>query len=230
MLKLEREAQLLEVARELILEEGMVSFSFVEIAKRAGISRATLYKHFSGKEDVLVGLFIKDANSTRDMMVDIQNDPVLNDREKLITALLTPVSIAMGQRNLLGITFLSANPGIYSYATESRRQDLEQLMALLRQVSMQFWFAPIASGTLKASKEQVLPVMASVYPYQRGCVMITQNVMSFDNQIGRSLKEVFDNLVSSTEEIGWIEEHHAVSYEKILKSVGKYERESMIAC
>ncbi|MBY6185105.1 TetR/AcrR family transcriptional regulator [Marinobacter hydrocarbonoclasticus] len=226
----QRETQLLAVARELILEEGMVSFKFVEIAKRAEISRATLYKHFSGKEDVLVSLFVQDANTTREMLINIQNDASLNDQEKLITALLAPVSISMEQKNRLGTAFLSANPGIYLFATQERQDELMAITNQLRQVNTQLWMGPVQRGALKATPEQLQSVMSSLYPYQRGCVIIPQSVMTLGNQISRSLNEVYDNLLAYTQPLDWQPGHQEVRYEKVLKAIGKYEQQSMIAC
>jgi len=230
MSKLERESRLLEVARELILEDGMVSFKFADIAKRAEISRATLYKHFSGKEDVLVSLFVHDANNTRQMLVDIQDYEPLNDREKLITALLAPISISSGTKNRLGITFLSANPGIYLFAGESQQEELERVTEQLRNIHIQFWMAPMSKGTLITTKEKLTKVMAAVYPYQRGCVLIPQSIMTIGNHINRSLFDVFENLMFYTDMLEWHEDHKSVEYDKVLKTIGKFERESMIAC
>lgn len=230
MTKFERELQLLEVARELILESGMVSFKFTDIAKRAEVSRATLYKHFSGKEDVLVTLFVHDANNTRQMLVEIQDYQLLNDREKLIAALLAPVSISSGIKNRLGITFLSANPGIYLFAGENQQEELERIIEQLRNIHTQFWMTPIKNGTLVATQEQLVKVMAAVYPYQRGCVLIPQSIMTLGNQITRSLYDVYENLMQYTDKLEWHEDHKTVEYDKVLKTIGKFERESMIAC
>ncbi|MEC4726819.1 TetR/AcrR family transcriptional regulator [Shewanella sp. D64] len=230
MIKLERESLLLEVARELILESGMVSFTFTDIAKRAEVSRATLYKYFSGKEDVLVSLFVRDANNTRQMLLDIQDYEPLNDREKLITALLAPVSISSDSKNRLGITFLSANPGIYLFAGKSQQEELERLIEQLKNIHTQFWMTPMKKGTLITTQEQLVKVMAAVYPYQRGCVLIPQSIMTLGNHINRSLFDVYENLMLYTDKLEWHEDHKTVEYDKVLKAIGKFERDCMIAC
>jgi len=230
MTKTEREARLLSVARELILEHGIMSFKFTDIAKRAEVSRATLYKHFSGKEDVLVCLFVTDTNHSRQMLIDIQNYDHLNDREKLITALLAPVSISSCTTNRLGITFLSANPGIYLFAGESRQEELETIIEQVTNIHAQFWMTPLSKGTLIATEEKLLKVRSAVYPYQRGCVLIPQNIMAQRNNIKRSLYDVYENLMLYTDMLEWHEEHRRVEYDKVLKAIGKFERDTMIAC
>ncbi|WP_028769301.1 TetR/AcrR family transcriptional regulator [Shewanella fidelis] len=229
MMRQDREAKLLDIARELILEDGMVSFKFTDIAKRAEISRATLYKYFSGKEDVLVSLFVHDAGNTRQMLVDILNYEQLNDREKLLTAMLAPVSISSSTKNTLGIAFLSANPGIYSFAGEKQQQQLEQILEQLRVIHTQFWMMPVKNGSLIAEKEQITQVMAAVYPYQRGCVLIPQSIMNIGGQIRRPLYDVYENLIKYTDNLQWQSGHIDTDYEKILKAIGKFERNCMIA-
>lgn len=53
----ERESQILRAAGTLIDEEGFEGFTTTAIAQRAGISTATLYRHFSDKHAVLRALF-----------------------------------------------------------------------------------------------------------------------------------------------------------------------------
>jgi AcrR family transcriptional regulator len=46
-------ARLLTEARDLYLEEGFVRFSLREVARRAGVSAAAVYRHYDGKEALL---------------------------------------------------------------------------------------------------------------------------------------------------------------------------------
>lgn len=58
--------RILDAAAESFLEQGYRNSRMLAIAKRAGISRAALYQHFSGKEAVLLALnerVIDDARS-----------------------------------------------------------------------------------------------------------------------------------------------------------------------
>ncbi|HEY8040668.1 MAG TPA: TetR/AcrR family transcriptional regulator [Polyangiaceae bacterium] len=46
-------ARLLTEARDLYLEEGFAHFSLREVARRAGVSAAAVYRHYDGKEALL---------------------------------------------------------------------------------------------------------------------------------------------------------------------------------
>jgi len=52
-----RRDQILSAAREVITESGYDRSSVDQIAKRAGLSRSTVYEYFSSKEEILKGCF-----------------------------------------------------------------------------------------------------------------------------------------------------------------------------
>ena len=47
------ENSIIQAAREVFVEKGIVRSEMKDIAVRAGVSRATLYRHFPGKESIL---------------------------------------------------------------------------------------------------------------------------------------------------------------------------------
>ena len=57
----EREKQILQAAEAILLEKGYHATSMDEIAERVGIARATLYLHFSSKEDLVVAILGRDV-------------------------------------------------------------------------------------------------------------------------------------------------------------------------
>jgi AcrR family transcriptional regulator len=57
LLQVYRRDQILNAAREVIGENGYDQSSVDQIAKRAGLSRSTVYEYFSSKEEILKGSF-----------------------------------------------------------------------------------------------------------------------------------------------------------------------------
>ncbi len=53
--KQQREQEILHQARRLIIEKGYANLNMDELAEAVGISKPTLYNHFSSKEDLVVG-------------------------------------------------------------------------------------------------------------------------------------------------------------------------------
>jgi TetR/AcrR family transcriptional regulator, fatty acid metabolism regulator protein len=56
----EREALILQVAEEVLMEKGYHETSMDEIAARVGIAKGTVYLHFPSKEDLVVTIFARD--------------------------------------------------------------------------------------------------------------------------------------------------------------------------
>ena len=56
----EREALILQVAEEVLMEKGYHETSMDEIAARVGIAKGSVYLHFPGKEDLVVAIFARD--------------------------------------------------------------------------------------------------------------------------------------------------------------------------
>ncbi|WP_299810360.1 TetR/AcrR family transcriptional regulator [uncultured Shewanella sp.] len=79
--------QLLDVAEDLIDNQGVVSFRFAQIAKGAGCSTNTLYKYFESKEDVLVCLFLRNTISSQ-IPLFIEENPNLTIHEHAVLAIL----------------------------------------------------------------------------------------------------------------------------------------------
>lgn len=57
VLQVYRRDQILDAAREVIGENGYDRSSVDQIAKRAGLSRSTVYEYFASKEEILKGCF-----------------------------------------------------------------------------------------------------------------------------------------------------------------------------
>jgi len=60
----EREALILEIARDMLLERGYLGLTMDRIAEAIEYSKGTVYQHFSSKEDLIVALAAK-ANDAR---------------------------------------------------------------------------------------------------------------------------------------------------------------------
>ncbi len=70
-----REEVILEVAYDLLTEQGYDKMSMDDLAARAGLSKATLYQHFPSKEDVTVNVITRMMRlGEQDMLAD---DPAL---------------------------------------------------------------------------------------------------------------------------------------------------------
>jgi TetR/AcrR family fatty acid metabolism transcriptional regulator len=67
----EREELIIQAAEEVLLEKGYYETSMDEIAARVGIAKGTIYKHFPGKEDLVLGIFQRDMKALLQGIDDI---------------------------------------------------------------------------------------------------------------------------------------------------------------
>ena len=58
MSRAERERQLLEVAEQVLVEQGYAATTMDEIARRAGVTKPLLYDHFGSKDALLAGVLL----------------------------------------------------------------------------------------------------------------------------------------------------------------------------
>lgn len=65
----EREALILQVAEEVLMEKGYYETSIDEIASRVGIAKGTVYLHFPSKEDLVVAIVLREIQQ---MIAEVQ--------------------------------------------------------------------------------------------------------------------------------------------------------------
>ena len=74
-----RSGQILDAARALMLESGGIDFTVQDIVDRSGLSLRSFYKHFAGKDELLLALFeelLQEFASELRREVEVFDDPV----------------------------------------------------------------------------------------------------------------------------------------------------------
>lgn len=93
----EREALILQVAEEVLMEKGYHETSIDEIAARVGIAKGTVYLHFPSKEDLVIAIFVSDMQQFL-QEVDSAIATEQTNRGKLEVALHTLYGGLLGKR------------------------------------------------------------------------------------------------------------------------------------
>src|ERR671919_1226377 len=94
-----REREILDAAAALFYEKGFHGVGVDEIGQRVGISGPALYRHFSGKDEILAALF----NETMDELIaatSVVYDDPLRDLDRLIRH---HVEFAIENRHLINV-------------------------------------------------------------------------------------------------------------------------------
>ncbi len=97
--KAERKAMIIRHTKDLIVEKGVDSFSMLDIAKRAELSKATLYLYFPSKEAILEAIF-NEAGSFFFNYVNARLDRASSGIEAIRAIWMSYLEIFGGSRDL----------------------------------------------------------------------------------------------------------------------------------
>jgi AcrR family transcriptional regulator len=85
-------AKILEVAATLLARFTVSKLTMEDVARAAGIARQTIYKHFSGKDDLLAELFVQQMEHNQYPVLRKLNDPP--SPEALLRLFMTELNLA----------------------------------------------------------------------------------------------------------------------------------------
>jgi AcrR family transcriptional regulator len=131
-------ARVLESTRELVLDHGIRKLTVAEIAKAAGVGKGTVYLYWPSKEDLIVGLFAREALTLLEALVArLDADPA-----SVLPSRLAPLLVSTGRRITL--------------ANRLTAGDFDLLRQLVRQSGARELFADVMPAALC---EAVMPVL-----------------------------------------------------------------------
>src|SRR5262249_6614591 len=116
----EREQLILQAADELLLEKGYHDTSIEDIAARVGISKGTVYLHFTSKENLVIALFERGARKMLDTLNAILAAPGTS-REKL-RAIILQIYGAMDRQRFQVMGALFSSPEFHRSLAEWRQR------------------------------------------------------------------------------------------------------------
>jgi AcrR family transcriptional regulator len=154
----ERERLILDAAEELLAEKGYHEMSIDEIAARVGVSKGTVYLHFSSKEELVL------AQLERGMRRFVQGADVVlastaSPREKLVSLMELIYSQAFQERSQF-FASIYESPELRNRLMEKKHEFHEQWDSLTQRVSQVF-----DEGKALGDFDSSIPtaVMASVF-------------------------------------------------------------------
>ncbi|MFZ5829479.1 MAG: TetR/AcrR family transcriptional regulator [Planctomycetota bacterium] len=134
---LHREAQILEVARRILSEEGYLKLNMDRIAEEIEYAKGTVYQHFKNKEDIIVALNVKMHHKLEELFRKASTFRG-HTRDRMAA-----IGVASNLMNRLypdsqHIDRVTANPSLLEKATPERQEQLRlsqgACMAVLAEV------------------------------------------------------------------------------------------------
>lgn len=75
-----RKSQIIELALRLIQQKGYVAFSYDDLAKQLGVTKASIHYHFEKKEDLGIAVCEKIQQNLRSVFASINQHPTLEEK------------------------------------------------------------------------------------------------------------------------------------------------------
>ena len=85
-------AKILEASTALLARFTVSKFTMEDVARAAGIARQTIYKHFNGKDDLLIELFVQQMEQEQHPVLRRLDEPP--SAEALVTLFMTELRLA----------------------------------------------------------------------------------------------------------------------------------------
>lgn len=169
--------------KELAQERGFFNATVDELAKRNNISKRTIYKYFSSKEEMITSVmqqFITETEALVDQYLNSAEDPV---KKIISTARLLPERVAM--LNPLMLSDLQTHyPQLWDQVEQFRAEKLKHIVNILVQGSQQGYFKEINPVIVTASL--LATVRTVINP-----TFILENNLTMD----QAFKAVFDTFL-----------------------------------
>lgn len=98
--------RLLSVAGGIFYREGIHAIGVDRLVKDAGVTRATFYRHFPGKDDLVLAYIRAEDEAIRELFTALHSGT--NDPEKLLDLTLTAIASDVREHHTRGCPFINA--------------------------------------------------------------------------------------------------------------------------
>lgn len=98
--------RLVDTASEIFYREGIHGIGVDRILEQAGVTRATMYRHFTGKEALVVAYLDREDQAIRGYFA-AASDPSLTP-DRLLTAVVNGIAADIRRRHTRGCPFINA--------------------------------------------------------------------------------------------------------------------------
>lgn len=99
-------ARLIDAATRLFYEEGIHAVGVDRVIEEAGVTRATLYKQFGGKENLVLAYLGNEDEMLRAMFTEAGS--AVTDPDDLLVAVIDGIAADIRQRHTRGCPFINA--------------------------------------------------------------------------------------------------------------------------
>jgi AcrR family transcriptional regulator len=159
---LSRERQILDAAAALFYDKGFHGVGVDEIGERVGISGPALYRHFSGKDQILASLFSETMDELIAATAVVYTDPD-RDLERLVRH---HVEFALEQRHLINVYQREEKSLVEPWRKHFQRR--QRVYASRWEDALRRCFPDAGEEQIAASAQAAIGMIHSVAHWPRG--------------------------------------------------------------
>jgi AcrR family transcriptional regulator len=144
----QREQQLLELAQQVLRQDGFTGLTMDRLASLSDVSKGTLYNHFSSKEDVLTALSV---DSLQRLLQLFQHASTFSghSRERALALHHAYHKFSAAEPTLFLCLLSAATPGVMEKSSPARLQQRQQLEMQLLQYCQHVLSDALDDGSLQ---------------------------------------------------------------------------------
>ncbi|WOT06342.1 TetR/AcrR family transcriptional regulator [Shewanella youngdeokensis] len=182
--------KIIENASVLISEEGLSSFSFTKLASQCCCSKSTLYINFESKENLILGIYIKNIDEIVAFNKQILSNVELTASDKMTLACMYDVvRVAMNYNAGDRVSLIAATPSVYKFVSNDLFFQLEKSLSNLNYTFSLIEDELVSTGVI--DKESINRLSKIFRIQARGMVSCISNEVYLNSCIKLSLEELY---------------------------------------
>ncbi len=189
------ENKILENAAVLISKEGLSSFSHTKLANMCHCSKSTLYSNYCSKEDLIIGIYIKNINEIVTFNNELLNNESLSNSEVMLLACLFDVfRVYLNYRHSDRISMIATIPRVYDFCSQhlitNLRASLIDLNDTFNEIEQRF----VSENDF--SDVEIKKMVNTYRLHARGIVSCIANKVYFENCIASTIESLYEGYIS----------------------------------
>ncbi len=191
--KLDRERHILESAFRLFSEKGIESVTMPEVAKASGVGRATLYRYFASKLDLVVAIGTWKWNeyiAHHDAFVPLETHESMTGAQYLRFYLDSFLDLYRNHRDILRFNYNFNSYLQHESGTEAQRQPYLQMVGILHERFHRLCERGRRDGTLRDDISETSMfsssfhiMLAAVTRYAVGLVYVPEEIDAPESEL-----------------------------------------------
>ncbi len=159
-------------------DRGLKNFSMDDMAEVVGVSKATLYKYFSSRDEI-VALFIAKKIESSTGFVALLNDEKVDYVKRYRNAIAYFSETIADTSVLLLADLKDMYPAIYSLIEQFKDYSIEILSGYYKEGIDKGYFSPIHIAVLTAADQQTLNVLSDPAFLQKNNLTLAQAIEAY---------------------------------------------------